>query len=152
MIEWQLGGLPSSRKGRNFLLRVIVNANHNTICFFQDFQPGDGDPLQVASAKRPNAFEAERRFRTEWANKSLNQYGVDELVVTIFLDHCGGVFTNKNQKLAITKLGYSAAIVMFQTDLMEGAEERPCLDILSYLDMSMSEILGRPALVRSKKL
>lgn len=131
-------------------MRVIVNASHNTICFFQGFQPGDGDPLAVASGKRPKAFEAERRFGSEWANKSLGQYGVEELIVSVFFDHCGGLYTNKKQKLAKTKSGYSAAIVMFHSDLMDGAEERPCEDILSRLNMSMLEILKRPALVGSK--
>ena len=131
-------------------MKVVITTHHNSVCFFHGLKLGDGDSLEIASRNRPIAFEAARRFRSEWENKNLDQYGMGELHVSIFLDHCGGHFTNKKQKLAKTKLGYSAAIVMFQSDLMKGGEERSSDDILSYLDMSMSEILGRPALVKFK--
>ena len=130
-------------------MKISVGTKHNAICLFEDFKPGTGDPMTFAAEKRPNGFHAVTEFVKGTTRTVVAVEHVEELTVTVFLDHCGGFFKAGQQRLAKTKTGYSAGIVMTTEDLMNGDEERTVVEIEFALEEKLAEILQRSAFIKS---
>lgn len=129
-------------------MRFEFGTKHNTIGL-SDYRKESGiNGLENLKMTHPNIMAATKEFMDDWRAREMPNVHHKLLVVTLLIDHCGGMFTNKKQKLAKTKTGYSAVIAMTQAELFDGTRERPIKEIVATLDDKMMEIIRRPTFSR----
>lgn len=131
-------------------MSISINLNNNCMCLFQGDIPPPGKIQAMARAKWPNAHQAEKAFCDHWRETGVGMFTKHHLDLYLFLDHCGGLYTTRYQKLAKRKTGYSAGIVMMRHDLMDGSVEKGVAEIRAFLDNALLEILERPTLAKDR--
>lgn len=131
-------------------MSISINLYHNCMCLFDGDTPLPGEVQEMARAKWPNAYQAEKDFCDYWKENGVGMFTTHHISLHLYLDHCGGLYTNRHQKLAKRKGGYSAGIVMMRHDLMDGAIEKSVSEIRAFLDNALLEILERPTLRRDR--
>ena len=122
---------------------IKFGTQHNVIDLMEGYNPSKGDPLQFAQSLFPNAFAAEKEFLRTWQEREVVFNNIEELHITIFIDHNNKFNKMPNSKLAKTKKGYSCAIYLGPDDLHKNGYEKSQNEIQACLEEQVEKILDR---------
>jgi hypothetical protein len=124
-------------------MRISVTWKHSFVGMPIRTDGRSRDPLTIARAVRPNAFEAEALFLSDWLGRDVDSTGDGLLSVSVLFDHVrsGG----PSGRLVRTSKGWNATIRMDRRVLTRCGFECSIQEIHESLETAMGDLLARVA-------
>jgi hypothetical protein len=129
-------------------MRISVTWKHSFVGMPIRTDGASRDPLTIARSARPNAFEAEALFLSDWLGRDIAAGTDGTLSVSVMFDHArsGG----PSSRLVRTEDGWSATIRLDRRVLTRGGVERTIQEIHEALEAAMYGLLARVARPRAR--
>jgi len=132
-------------------MKLSVGCKHDLIGLMDSWDPSKGDALKYARSLFPNTFEAIKAAIEETEAILLPSDG--EFTITLFIHYTKPAPSIQNkEKVRKVKGGYTGAIHIYRTDLIDGKQEIQVLEIYGivkrYLDEQINLLLDRKEFAR----
>jgi len=105
-------------------MQINLGTKHDMIGLMDTWDPSQGDPMSFAKSIFPNTFEAVELLKVQAHSMVLPGHG--EFGITLFVHHAKcRPSSKKGEQIRKVKGGYTGAIQVYRTDIMNGQTEMP---------------------------